>query len=64
MRQRGVGVKASVIVYGIDGIDSVGEYLFFHTIEVATDHQCFEFTIQLIGQRATFCEQFEALHRR
>ena len=59
MWQRGVGVEAR-IVYGIDGIDSIGEYLFFHTVEVATDHQCFEFTIQLIGQRATFCEQFEA----
>lgn len=53
MWQRGVGVEAR-IVYGIDGIDSIGEYLFFHTVEVATDHQCFEFTIQLIGQRATF----------
>lgn len=59
MRLRGIRVEARIIGQ-IKGIDPIGKYLCCDIVELMTDNESFEFTMELIGQRTSFCEQFKA----
>ncbi len=58
VRQGGVGRQAR-IVENMQHVDAVRENLFAYFAQMVSDSDGFEFTTELIGQRASFGQQFE-----
>ncbi len=59
MRKRSVGIEAAVL-HLVDGVHTVGEYLFFDVLEVVAGNDGLELHAEFVGQLASFGEQFEA----
>ncbi len=52
--------EQTIVLYFIDCVDTIGEYLIFDAVEFATDDYGFKFHSETVGKHATFCEEFEA----